>query len=72
MGPRHLEDAVDDELHRDRGDQEPHHAADGACARSPDPSENPVGVVQQQVRGEDRREDAGEHEQLVLRRGGGR
>src|SRR3989454_8240956 len=33
--PRHLEDAVDDELHRDRGDQEPHHAADRARARSP-------------------------------------
>src|SRR3989454_5187469 len=66
------DDAVHDELNRDRGEQQPHHAADSARARSSQPPEDPIRVVEQEVRDEDGDEDSAEDEQLVrgIRDGG--
>src|SRR3972149_6817200 len=56
---------IDDELHSDRGQKEPHHAADRPRPGSPDFPEDAIRVVQQKEGGQDGEHDPGENGQLV-------
>src|SRR2546425_4793894 len=63
--PGDVDDPVQDELHRDRGEQKAHDSADGSSAGTPESPEDSVRVVKQDERDEDGHEDPREDEQLV-------
>src|SRR3990172_8693849 len=64
---------VDDELDRDRGEEEPHDPPEGVHPGAADPPEDDVRVVEEEERREDSHEDPREDEHLVERvRDGGR
>ncbi len=65
--PGDVQDPIQDELHRDRGEQEAHHPTDSASAGASESPEDSVRIVKQDERDEDCHEDPGEDEQLVRR-----